>query len=151
MDHYWTEKGGTSLSAQIRILTRKSVTGMRHRQVAGYYCTIYPLTQQEQFPAPTMRCSIYLPCHGATVGFPQLRLNCFPSLLRINELLFTVSPPCFDDVWQAATGTRSVQRRANGPELERQKKKSASQEKLRVWYLICCFLPSRCPFFSFHI
>lgn len=90
----WTEKGGTSLSAQIKILNRKSVTGMRPRQVAGYYCTIYPLTQQEPFPAPTMRCSIYLPCLGATVGFPRLCLNCFPSLLRINELLFTVSPPC---------------------------------------------------------
>lgn len=94
MDLYWTEKGPTSLSAPIKILTRKSATGMRHRQVAGYYCTIYPLTQQEQFPAPTMRCSIYLPCHDASVGFPQLCLNCFPSLLRINELLFTVSPPC---------------------------------------------------------
>lgn len=93
MDLCWTEKGGTSLSARIKILTRKSVPGIRHRQVAGYDCAIYPLTQQKQFPAPTMRCSIYLPCHGAAVGIPQLCLNCFPTLLRTNGLLFTVSPP----------------------------------------------------------
>lgn len=69
MDRYWTEKGGTSLSAQIKILTRKGVTGMRHRQAAGYYSTIYPLTQQTQFPAPTMRCSIYLLVKVPRLGF----------------------------------------------------------------------------------
>lgn len=95
---------------------------MRHRQVAGYYCTIYPLTQQERFPAPTMRCSIYLPCLGATVRFPQLCLNCFSFLLRINELLFKVSPPCHHlflmtyDRQPQARGERAEERKRAGIE-----------------------------------
>lgn len=42
-----------------------------------------------------------------------------------------------------------MQRRTNGPELKRQKKKPASREKLRGCCLICCSLSSRCSFFFF--
>lgn len=114
---------------------RKSLTGVKHTHVAGYYSSYWPPDPTEATPGPTMGGSIYLLCQAAVVGFPRLRSNCFCPNVRHKWMIIYrkyTSPPCkhfFLLTW-CDRQPQAQGKHANMPELKRQKKKPESLEKL---------------------